>query len=62
MIEHIFSLLKEIRLLTIIKSQNLNKESGRFLAIHAANALQEPRRTEELAKIPNLRMEELKIG
>ena len=68
MLEHLFSLKKKIfaiqkeaNLLNIIKEQDLNKKSGRFLAIHAANLLPEPKRREELKKIGNVREEELKI-
>jgi hypothetical protein len=68
MLEHFFGLKKKIfliqkeaNLLSIIKEQDLKKKSGRFLAIQAANLLPEPKRTEELKKIGNVRKEELKI-
>ncbi|MFA5652389.1 MAG: hypothetical protein WC933_03410 [Candidatus Paceibacterota bacterium] len=57
----IFSIQRESCLLAIIKEQDLNKGSGRFLAIQAANLLSEPKRTEELKKIGNVRKEELEI-
>lgn len=57
----IFSLQKESCLLAIIKEQDLEKESGRFLAIQAANVLPEPKRSAELKKIGNVKKEELEI-